>query len=252
MKRFTTICVVSVLLAVSAGVSADPVDLGTLSSSPYMYDSRVGMTSDVTKISFDYSYGDFTLPVGQAAFRIRRLNDDDTDSWLGSFNIYDKSFNLDTDYGPYSKSGTSGILAGTNHFEFTLNRTNGLWDLELNHSGTLVDFVALAGTNATQPDGYVVTVGSVVTNKFFSDESMQSALNAVALGWATWNDPPTSLSGNAADGVGGTGAYRLEFTGLPGATGAFVENISVVPVPAAVLLGMLGLSVAGVKLRKLA
>lgn len=58
------------------------------------------------------------------------------------------------------------------------------------------------------------------------------------------------MTGNVKDGVGGTGAYRLEFTGLPGATDAFVDNINVVPLPGAVLLGMLGLSVAGVKLRR--
>lgn len=227
----------TIILLTLGAASASPIDLGSLSSSPYEYDSRVGMSSDVTTISFDYSYGDFTLPVGQAAFRIRRLNDDNTDSWLASINIYDTTFNVDTDFGPYSANMS---LAGTNHFEFTLNRMNGLWDLTVNDSP--LTFYSLASTNAVQPDGFPVSgAGVQITNKYFSDESDVAVQNAIDLGMTAYT---------GSDGLGGTGAYRLEFTGLSGATGAFVDNINVVPVPGAVVLGLLGLSAAGVRLRK--
>lgn len=70
-----------------------------------MYDSRAGMGSDIVNILFDYNNGENpTLTsnlVGTPEFRIRRLNDDGSDSWLGSFNIHSTSFNLDTDLGPY-------------------------------------------------------------------------------------------------------------------------------------------------------
>ena len=46
------------------------------------------------------------------------------------------------------------------------------------------------------------------------------------------------------------GIYTVEFTGFEGAYLADSTQFTVVPVPGAVLLGMLGLSVAGVKLRK--
>ncbi len=112
-----------------------------------------------------------------------------------------------------------------------------------------MDFYPLSGTTTPQPDGYVPVSGVEIENKYFSDESLTSAQNAVDLGWATWGSP---LDGNAADGVGGTGAYRLMFVELPNAEGAFVDNIesTVVPVPGAVVLGLLGLSAAGVRLRK--
>lgn len=47
------------------------------------------------------------------------------------------------------------ILTGPNHFEFTMNKTNGLWDLALN--GTIIDFYSLSSTTIPQPDGTIVT-----------------------------------------------------------------------------------------------
>jgi len=237
MKKLVYICAVVVVLASTSVFGS--VDLGTLTSSPYEFDSRAGTSADVTKISFDYSYGNYTLPVGQAAFRIRRLNDDNSDSWLGSFNIFNGSYNLDTDYGPYS---TTGNLTGSHHYEFTLNRSNGLWDLAIDN--VTIAFSALVSTNNPQPDGVTVLIDGVIANKYFSDESAEAHQNAIDLGWTD----------NAGDGVGGTGAYRLEFTGLTGATGAYVDNISIVavPVPGAILLGGLGAGLVGwMKRRKI-
>ncbi|MEN6306265.1 MAG: hypothetical protein ABFD91_00795 [Anaerohalosphaeraceae bacterium] len=223
----------SLLLLVGANAVAD---VTPLSNSNYSYDIAAG-ASDIVKISFDYTYGNEVLPMGHAAFRIRRLNDNGTDGFLGSFNIYATSFNLDTDYGPYSKDMG---LGGVNHYEFTLNRSNGLWDLAVN--GTPIDFVALSSTNAIQPDGYAVTPDSVVANKYFSDESLQSGLNAIDLGWA--NLVGSELVGNANNGVGGTGAYRLWFAQSENGS---VANISVTPVPApgAILLGAMGMGLVG-------
>ena len=212
MKKIVISCFVLALLTIATNAFAS-IDLGTLTTSPYKYNATESY--GVAAISFDYSYGNTTLPIGQAAFRIRRLNSDGTDNWFGSFNIYATSFNLDTDYGPYEASMS---LSGTHHFEFTMNSYNGQWGLKLD--GSDVVFHALASTTSPQPDGTVVAAGDTLANQYFSDESMQSALNAVALGWATWNSTGTGLEGNAKDGVGGTGLYQLQFTGLAGATGA--------------------------------
>ena len=46
------------------------------------------------------------------------------------------------------------------------------------------------------------------------------------------------------------GLYTVEFTGYEGGYLADSTQFTVVPVPGAVLLGILGLSVAGIKLRK--
>jgi hypothetical protein len=237
MKKFSTICVmVLMIMVVSGSVSTATIDLSTTG---YDYDIAAG-AGDITKISFDYNYG---ATQSTPAFRIRRLNDDNTDSWIGSFNIYASSFNLDTDYGPYAKEGMS--LAGLKHYEFTLNRSNGLWDLAID--GTIIGFVPiLTGGSITgnpQPNGDTVTAGTVMPNKFFSDESMQSAQNAVALGWATLNgegteEDPYYLTGNAADGVGGTGAYRIKFLT---ASGSSVDNIAVSIVPEPVTIALFGL-----------
>lgn len=226
MKRLMTITIVSLLIIVGSVESAT-----SLTGTTYSYDIAAG-TGDITTISFDYSYG-ATNPI-TPAFRIRRLKDDGTDSWLGSFNIHTSSFNLDTDFGPYSNSEIS--LSGENHYEFTLDRSNGLWDLKVN--GTEVDFVALSSTNAIQPDGYAVTAGQVIENKFFSDESDQAIANALALGY-----PYTTYTGyvdesNPGVGIGGTGAYRLFFTS---ANGGYVDNIQVTNVPEPASLALLGL-----------
>jgi len=239
MKRFAIVFIVALVGILMCGISAFAgIDLSTSSHS---FDIAAG-AYDTTVISFYYNYG--STAVHTPAFRIRRLNDDGTDSWLGSFNIHTSSFNLDTSYGPYSCPNVS-LLDGTAYYEFTLNRSNGLWDLAVN--GTAVDFYPiLTGdqvTNNPQPDGSGVAEGVVIPNKYFSDQSLASGQNAVALGWATWNDPPTSLSGNAVAGVGGTGAYRILF--LPAAGGS-VDNFAAanVPEPATLLiwtfLGLLG------------
>ena len=227
MKSSVSVCVASVLLVLSIGASAEAVDLST---SGYNYDIAAG-AGDITVIAFDYTYGDeANLPFGHAAFRIQRLNDNGTGSWLGSFNIYSTSFNLDTDYGPYS---TSGSLSGIRHYEFTLNRSNGLWDLAVD--GNPVTFLAISSTTTPQPDGTVVASGDVVAAKYFSDESLQSGQNAIDLGWATLVGG--SLVGNAADGVGGTGAYRLNFED---ALNGSVDNIQVTNVPEPASMALLG------------
>ncbi len=224
MNRFATVCLV--VLAAALIVCGNAFAAIDLSTSSYSLDVQAG-AYDVTLISFDYTYGQTAVP--GADFRIRRLNGDGTDSWLGSFNIHTSSFNLDTDYGPYS-SDDIGLLSGNAHYEFTLNRSNGLWDLSVN--GALVDFYPiLSGTSITanpQPNGDAVAAGTIVSNKFFSDESLASGQNALALGWATLSDDGTHLEGNARDGVGGTGAYRIYFSQ---SVGASVDNVAAYNVP---------------------
>lgn len=170
----------------------------------YGYDIPAGW-GDITKISFDYSYGNQPhSPDNEGldpAFQIRRLDGDGTDHWLGWFQIQTSSFNLDTDYGPSVASAPS--LAGEKHYEFTLNRSNGRWSLALN--GTVVDF-----TSPT-PDG----------NEYFSDESQAADNNALAILGSEW-------ASIAPEGLGGTGAYRLKFYG---ADDGYVDNIQVINVP---------------------
>lgn len=245
MKKRIILCVASILLFAGASAFASSIDLGSLTSSPYSY-NLPAPNGDVTTISFDYSYGDFTLPVGEAAFRIESFNGG-SPGWMMSINIGANGFNVDTDYGPYYSAGsgfdTTGAtwnLAGINHFEFDLDRTNGLWDLAVN--GVNVDFygkmVPNYQTNPIQPDGYTVLADTIIANKFFSDESSIAAQNAVDLGYTTYTTHPVS---GINYGVGGTGFYQLQFTGLPGADGAFVDNIQPTPEPATMLLFGLGL-----------
>jgi len=261
MKKIILLCVVGLLMFAFESAYATPISLdGYNPSNTYNFNSRAGVGSDIVKISFDYDNG--TNPTSDTnasatpAFRIRRLNDDGTDSWLGSFNIHGTSFNLDTTFGPYY---SDMILTGENHFEFTMNQTNGLWDLAIN--GALIDFYAVAGsTTPLQPDGTVITEAKQsLSNKYFTDESDEAKANALAL--YPNLDPNDPMSAIYGVGVGGTGAYRLEFAGpnykddndvwQSSNLGASVDNIHVTPEPATMLLLGFGLlSLAGVSRRK--
>ena len=223
MKRLMTICLVSVFLTVSTGVFAE-IDLTDLSAtgvnnvklSRYVYQvdrpAEAG-DGDITIISFDYSCGtDPTYAPEHAAFRIRGLGGESPDvdgaSWLSSFNIHTSSYNLDTDYGPSVSSGP--LPSGVNHYEFTLNRSTGVWDLALNGvSGVLVQSIPeLGGVN------------------YFSDESAAAYANAVGTIFQSY------------DGIGGTGGYRIEFEE---AVGGSVDNIQITNVPEPATLLLLGL-----------
>jgi hypothetical protein len=145
---------------------------------------------------------------------------------------------IDTDYGPYTAPVAVG--SGSNHYDFMLNSYTGLWTLAI--GGTPIDFYATAETETPQPDGTIVTVGSVVANKYYSDESQQSYINAINLGWATLNG--SSLEGNAEDGVGGAKQFKLRFfveDSVDG-DGDSYGNITVsnVPEPATMCLLVLG------------
>jgi hypothetical protein len=169
-----------------------------------------------------------------------------------NFDIVDSLFVVDTDYGPYATSLTG--FEGLHHYEFMLNRSNGLWTMALDYgvertfksasiSVNVLDGDPRAGTVTPQPDGTVVAVGDTIANKYFSDESVTSAGNAVGLGWAGWAGPP--LSGNAFAGVGGVGDWKLYFAE---ATGNSVDNITMgnVPEPGTIIVwSLLGLTAAG-------
>jgi len=191
-------------------------------SYPYNYDIRAGI-GDITTNSFDYSYGDAPLgDMGPGDFRIHRLNADGTDSWAMSCRIGLESWNVDTDFGPYEVASFE-LLVGVHHYEFTLNRSNGEWDLVLD--GNPVNFIAHAHITGRQADGIAIPPGDPTPNPYFSDESPEAYANAKALGW--WVDPYTKESiyySATRDGVGGTGAYRLVFKQAPGGS---VGNIVV-------------------------
>lgn len=235
MNRFAVVASIALMGMVLCGSNAlAAIDL---TGGGYDYDIAAG-TYDVTVISFDFDFGALYSP--SAAFRIRRGDG----GWLGSFNIHSTSFNLDTDYGPYTANGD---LSGSNHYDFTLNSSNGLWDLAVN--GVAIDFYPiLSGGSVTanpQPNGDSVSTGSIVPNKFFSDESPESGQNAVDLGWATWTGGNPPLAGNAADGVGGNGTYKLVFVA---AAGGSVNNITVTNTPepgTMIVWGLLGMVAAG-------
>jgi hypothetical protein len=172
MRYLGILAAIAVCLAVSATAQATyygpagAINLSLPSAEypagmgPYTYDIAAG-AYDITTISFDYSYGNRgRSPTGyptviQPAFKIGGLGG----SYLGTFDIYADSFTFNSDYGPYRKEGMSlGHVDDpheAHHYEFTLNRSNGLWDLAID--GTTIDFVAVAGnTNNPQPNGILL------------------------------------------------------------------------------------------------
>ena len=217
MRYLGIVATIAVCLAVAATAQAIPIDLDDMANSSlgyYRYDIAAGALGlDITIIAFDYSYGSQPhSPDNEGldpAFQIRRSDG----GWLGWFQIQTSSFNFDTDYGPSVASAPS--LAGENHYEFTLNRSNGRWSMALN--GTVVDF-----TSPT-PDG----------NEYFSDESQAARDNALAILGSNW-------ASIAPEGLGGTGAYQLRFYG---AAEGYVDDIQVSHVPEPVTMAGLMLGI---------
>ena len=234
MKKLITICTVGMLLAISTGALAAAIDLTDLSESgvysdKYLRDvyqvDRPAETGDgdITVISFDYSCGDdATYAPDHAAFRIRALGgaspEADGANWLSSFNIHPGSYNLDTDYGPSVSSGP--LASGVNHYEFTLNRSTGEWDLSLNGTpGVLVQSVPeLGGVN------------------YFSDESPEAIANAIGTPFEPFGV-----------GIGGTGGYRILFEE---ASGGWVDNIQITNIPEPATMSLLGLGALTLLRRK--
>lgn len=211
-----------------------------------------GSTSpyDWTRIAFDYNFqnvGNHVPDPTASEIQIKsyyNAGDGLCGHWMMEmrFDAAGTTLTVDTDYGPYVfTAGTAGGLKGVHSYEFMLNRSNGLWTMAL--GGVEQAFLAASTITSPQPDGTAVTSGNLVANKYFSDESLQSAQNAVALGWATVGNPPNHLDGDASDGVGGIGDWKLYFAE---ATGNSVDNISMAAVPEpltmlAVLGGVAGL-----------
>ena len=215
-KKCYSLVVVCLTLMLCVGAFADTIDL---SNAGYNFDIPAG-ASDVTVISFDYNTGG-----NNTRINFRKLKDDGGDSWLMPVDFTSTSIQADSDYGPYTCSGLD--LSGLHSYVFTLNRYNGLWQVSID--GSDIGFVATSSTTNPQPDGTTVTEGVLVSNKYFSDESAQSGQNVSDLGWP-----------DAVYGIGGTGDYRIKFSQ---ASGAYIQNLTVVPEPATLaLLGLGGLT----------
>jgi len=205
-------------------------------------------TYNVTHISFDYTYGGNP---SEDEFQIKGYYANPGDPIQGHWTMdinFDESGSplvIDTDYGPYAVDGTLGDYTGAHNYDFMLNSYTGLWTLAIDT--TQMDFDATASTNNPQPDGTAVTPGSIVANKYYSDESTQSGLNAIDLGWATWN--VDHLEGNAKDGVGGVKQFKLRFyvEDSEDDDGDSYGNITVsnIPAPGAILLGAIGVGLVG-------
>lgn len=258
MKKLMTICaVVTMLLAVSTGAFATPVDLSNLPGNPIREEyTQVfeGQTSpyDWTRIAFDYDFhsvGNHVPYTTAGEIQIKRYQTAAYSSWMMqmNFDTVDSLFVVDTDYGVYA-APLAGF-GGEHHYEFMLNRSNGLWTMALDGveqtfkaasiSAGVLDGVT-HGTATPQPDGTAVAVGDTVANKYFSDESYTSIANAVGLGWATVGDPPDHLHGNASGGVGGVGDWKLYFAE---ATGNSVDNITMSNVPEPLTMAGLALGI---------
>ena len=256
MKKLITICsIMLILFAVNATASA-ATDLSTLPNDPITgrpeY-SQVfeGSTSpyDWTRIAFDYNFqnvGNHVPDITASEIQIKGYYDAGSGlygHWMMEmrFDSTGTTLTVDTDYGPYIyTAATTGGLKGLLSYEFMLNRSNGLWTMAL--GGVEQTFLAASSITSPQPDGTVVAGGDTVANKYFSDESLQSGLNAMALGWATRTG--TELVGNASDGVGGVGDWKLYFAE---ATGNSVDGITManVPVPEPITMIAVSMGIAG-------
>jgi choice-of-anchor C domain-containing protein len=88
----------------------------------------------------------------------------------------------------------------------------------------------------------VLAIGTTTQSQSYSFDI--TGKSRTAMGWL-----PMKFT-FVADAESTTLQFMSTVTGQQNAWGPALDNVSVVPVPGAVLLGMLGLSVAGVKLRK--
>ncbi|MCX7424311.1 MAG: hypothetical protein NTW96_01530 [Planctomycetia bacterium] len=259
MKRFMiAVLALAMMLLTSTTALATIIDLTTLTNDPITGRQEYtqvfeGRTSpyDWTRIAFDYDFqnvGNHVPDPTAGEIQIKRYDYvDATAHWMMEmrFDSTGTTFTVDTDYGPYIyTAATTGGLKGPHSYEFMLNRSNGLWTMAI--GGSELMFQATSTTTDPQPDGTAVVVGADVASKYFSDESETSGLNALALGWATWNG--SSLEGNASDGVGGVGDWKLYFAE---AEGNSVDGITMgnVPEPASLIVwSLLGLAAAGLGL----
>ena len=123
----------------------------------------------------------------------------------------------------------------------------GTWTLTDTIGDTITGNLSGTWSNPSQTPLFVGTLDSVYWNNESTDNDFDGDSGSVSMGFAApqpWNGSVVHLTASSADWFG-SGAWGGTVTG-----GSVDANV--VPVPAAVLLGMLGLSVAGVKLRKYA